>query len=296
MAARPPSVLQIGCGSFGPTHLEAWRRLGLRGSLWVADPEARAVAAAGDIPPAWIVADYREVLREVDAVVDIVAGTDRHVELCLAALAAGKDVFVEKPLTRVADDARRLADAVEHTGRVLQVGYYFPPPSAHLVCAGADRPRRTRRAALSLGQLLGLQARAQGGRPHRQRRRALPRFVQLAARRRTGRGVRRPARPLRPRSRGPVADPAHLRERRWPRSRPATSSPAASPTTSSPTPSPPRRSRYAGAKTRSRSTIRPSASSGIGCATNSIRTASGGRPSGTRLCPSSIRAARSRCS
>ncbi len=126
MAARPPSVLQVGCGSFGPTHLEAWRRLGLRGSLWVADPdpEARAVAAAGDIPPARIVADYREVLREVD-VVDIVAATDRHVELCLAALAAGKDVFVEKPLTLVADDARRLADAVEHTGRVLQVGYYF---------------------------------------------------------------------------------------------------------------------------------------------------------------------------
>ena len=40
MAARPRSVLQIGCGSFGPTHLEAWHRLGLRGSLWVElDPE-----------------------------------------------------------------------------------------------------------------------------------------------------------------------------------------------------------------------------------------------------------------
>jgi predicted dehydrogenase len=126
MSARPQSVLQIGCGSFGPTHLEAWRRLGLRDSLWVADPdvEARARAAAGDIPPARIVADFREMLREVD-VVDIVAATDRHVELCLAACAAGKDVFVEKPLTLVADDARRLADVVERTGRVLQVGYYF---------------------------------------------------------------------------------------------------------------------------------------------------------------------------
>jgi hypothetical protein len=52
MSARPQSVLQIGCGSFGPTHLEAWRRPGLRDSLWVADPhpEARARAAAGDIP------------------------------------------------------------------------------------------------------------------------------------------------------------------------------------------------------------------------------------------------------
>jgi predicted dehydrogenase len=125
--ARPiRRVLQVGCGSFGPTHLEAWRRLGLRDSLWVADPdpEARARAAAGDVPAERIVSDYREVLSEAD-VVDVVAATERHVEICLAALAAGKDVFVEKPLTLVADAARRLAEAVERTGRVLQVGYYF---------------------------------------------------------------------------------------------------------------------------------------------------------------------------
>lgn len=126
MAARPRSVLQIGCGSFGPTHLEAWRRLGLRGSLWVADPdpEARARAAAGDVPAERIVANCREVLGAAD-VVDIVAATDRHVEICLAACTAGKDVFVEKPLTLVADEARRLAEVVERTGRVLQIGYYF---------------------------------------------------------------------------------------------------------------------------------------------------------------------------
>jgi predicted dehydrogenase len=86
MSARPQSVLQIGCGSFGPTHFEAWRRLGLRRSLWVADPdpEARARAAAGAIPAERIVADYREVLGQAD-VEDIVAATDRHVELCLTA-------------------------------------------------------------------------------------------------------------------------------------------------------------------------------------------------------------------
>jgi predicted dehydrogenase len=121
-----PRVLQVGCGGFGPTHLEAWRRLGFRDALWVADPDpgARARAAACDIPAARIVADYRAVLDEVD-LLDVVAATERHVEICLAAIAAGKDVFVEKPLTLVAADARRLADAVEEADRIVQVGYYF---------------------------------------------------------------------------------------------------------------------------------------------------------------------------
>jgi predicted dehydrogenase len=125
-SARPQAVLQVGCGSFGPCHLEAWRRLGLRQALWVADPDpdAQARAAACDIPAERIVPDYRAVLREVD-VVDVVAATELHVEICLAAIEAGKDVFVEKPLTLVADEARKLAQAVERSGRVLQVGYYF---------------------------------------------------------------------------------------------------------------------------------------------------------------------------
>ncbi|MGH6896624.1 MAG: Gfo/Idh/MocA family protein [Geminicoccaceae bacterium] len=125
-STRPRSVLQVGCGSFGPSHLEAWRRLGLREALWVADPDpdARARAAACDIPAERIVADYRAVLPEVD-VVDVVAATELHVEICLAAIAAGKDVFVEKPLTLVTAEARKLAAALERSNRVLQVGYYF---------------------------------------------------------------------------------------------------------------------------------------------------------------------------
>jgi predicted dehydrogenase len=125
-ASHTRSVLQVGCGSFGPAHLEAWRRLGLRETLWVADPDpdARARAAACDVPAERIVSDYREALPAVE-VVDIVAATDRHVEICTAAIAAGKDVFVEKPLTLRADEARRLALTVERSGRVLQVGYYF---------------------------------------------------------------------------------------------------------------------------------------------------------------------------
>jgi predicted dehydrogenase len=38
---------------------------------------------------------------------------------------AGKDVFVEKPITVRTEEAENLAALVEETGRILQVGYYY---------------------------------------------------------------------------------------------------------------------------------------------------------------------------
>ena len=126
MTSLAPRILQIGCGGFGPCHIEAWRRLGHTERLLVADPDlaGRARAAEAGLPAAQIFPDFAAVLDQVD-VVDVVAPTDRHVDICLAALAAGKDVFCEKPLTLDPAGARAVAAAVEAGGRVLQVGYYF---------------------------------------------------------------------------------------------------------------------------------------------------------------------------
>lgn len=119
-------VLQVGFGGFGPVHLQAWLRLGLGGRLWVADPDpaARARAGAFNLPAERLVADYREALESVD-VVDVVAATDRHLEVCTAALEAGRDVFAEKPLTLDLAGSQAIAEAVARSGRILQVGYYF---------------------------------------------------------------------------------------------------------------------------------------------------------------------------
>jgi predicted dehydrogenase len=107
-------------------HLEAWLRLGLGDRLWLADPDpaARARAARWNLPPERIVADFERLLDRV-AVVDVLTATPAHAAICEAALAAGLDVFCEKPLTIELDDALRLAAKVAASGRVLQVGYYF---------------------------------------------------------------------------------------------------------------------------------------------------------------------------
>jgi predicted dehydrogenase len=123
MSKTSTSVLQVGFGGFGPVHLEAWRRVAA--DLWVADPDPGARArAATRLPAARVVADYRAALDKV-ALVDVVTPTAQHVDLCIAAIEAGKDVFVEKPLCLKVDEARRLADAVAASDRILQVGYYF---------------------------------------------------------------------------------------------------------------------------------------------------------------------------
>ena len=118
-------ILQVGFGGFGQTHLAAWRHLGLQSDLWIADPDPAARDRAKiHLAAERVVADYRSILAQVDAV-DVVAPTQQHVPICIAAIEAGKDVFVEKPLTLQVDEARQLAGIVEASDRILQVGYYF---------------------------------------------------------------------------------------------------------------------------------------------------------------------------
>jgi len=67
--------------------------------------------------------DYREVVnrRDVDAVV--VATPDHwHATVALAAMNNGKDVYVEKPMCHTLDEARRMMETGQRTGRILQVG------------------------------------------------------------------------------------------------------------------------------------------------------------------------------
>ena len=55
----------------------------------------------------------------------ICAETDRHEALVLAATAARKALFVEKPLGLGAGDAGRMADAIERAGVLFQTGFFM---------------------------------------------------------------------------------------------------------------------------------------------------------------------------
>lgn len=74
-------------------------------------------------PDATAFGDHRQLLemKEVDAV--LIAVPDHwHAAIAIDALNAGKDVYIEKPLTRVIDEGQAIVKAARENNRVCQVG------------------------------------------------------------------------------------------------------------------------------------------------------------------------------
>ncbi len=67
--------------------------------------------------------DYRELLTRSDLDGVVIAVPDQsHFRIASEALLAGKDVYLEKPMTYTIDEAEKLHEIVQRTGRMLQVG------------------------------------------------------------------------------------------------------------------------------------------------------------------------------
>jgi len=73
---------------------------------------------------AYATSEYEEILKDpqVDAVL-IASRNQHHAPQSLAALRAGKHVFVEKPMALTAAECAELSAAVEESGRQLTVGF-----------------------------------------------------------------------------------------------------------------------------------------------------------------------------
>lgn len=66
--------------------------------------------------------DYRDVFNKVDAL-SIATPTTSHYEIGLNALRAGKDLFIEKPITTTVKEAEELIEEADKRGCILQVGH-----------------------------------------------------------------------------------------------------------------------------------------------------------------------------
>jgi myo-inositol 2-dehydrogenase/D-chiro-inositol 1-dehydrogenase len=114
----------VGYGLWGRLHAEAIRKAPDARLVAVACASREtAAAAASDLPGVSVYQDYRALIarRDIDAV-DIVVPNHLHAEMGVAALEAGKDVLLEKPMAPTAADCDRLLDAERRSGRVLSIG------------------------------------------------------------------------------------------------------------------------------------------------------------------------------
>lgn len=129
------NIAVIGAGRMGAFHVETLEKMDATNLAAIAEPnEAIARERIGRRPIAWF-ADYRDMVSrpEVEAVC-ICAPSTRHAEIALDAIAAGKHVFVEKPIATTLQDGLRMAAAAREAGVKLMVGHIerFNPAVAKL--------------------------------------------------------------------------------------------------------------------------------------------------------------------
>jgi predicted dehydrogenase len=129
-------VGQIGCGRIASGHdMPGVFKSGLADIVAVCDLDSKRLVAgrariekfhreAGSpVPEIATYGDYRELLarKDIDAVV-ISLPDHQHAEVALAAVYAGKDIYLQKPFTMTHAESVLLRDAVAKSGRILQVG------------------------------------------------------------------------------------------------------------------------------------------------------------------------------
>jgi predicted dehydrogenase len=134
--SNPIGIAVIGAGYWGPNLVRnAQATPGLRLEYLCDLNEARAREVLGDYSTVRVSGDLGAVLADpaVDAVaIATPAGT--HVDIALAALAAGKHVLVEKPLAATWADGMKVVQAAEDAGRILMLDhtYCYTPAVAQL--------------------------------------------------------------------------------------------------------------------------------------------------------------------
>ena len=139
---RPLGVAVIGYSFMGKAHSNAWRNVGafypdappVRQQVLVGRDPAAVKTAADRYGWAESATDWTQVVGRDDIdIVDICTPGHLHADIALAALAAGKHVLVEKPLTNtVAESEELVAAAAAASGRAMTGFNYRRVPALAL--------------------------------------------------------------------------------------------------------------------------------------------------------------------
>jgi len=126
------TVAIVGCGIRGKQHASELARLADCEIAWVCDPDrdrsaevAEAVVAAGRPRPK-TVQDLRVILDDKSVAAVFVATPNHwHALAAIWAMQAGKDVYLEKPVSHNVSEGRRIVQVARKLGRICQTGTQY---------------------------------------------------------------------------------------------------------------------------------------------------------------------------
>ncbi len=163
------SVGLIGCGNLGLRHLRIYQKPMLEQGLIriaaVSDIYSAAKRRAQDelrLEPKDVHHEYEALLArpDLDAVL-VVTPEHWHHRMTIAALRAGKDVYLEKPMSFTLAEARDIDATVRRTGRILQIGAQWCSDPRYtiardLIGSGAIGPVLWAQSTYSMNSVFGL--------------------------------------------------------------------------------------------------------------------------------------------
>lgn len=120
----------IGCGGIMGHHIKGLvERKEAVSFAWLCDVDPKQMDAKGEIiaphqsAPPKRTNRFEEVLADKDVEACIIATPHHwHAPIALAAMQAGKDVYIEKPISHVYDEGKLIIAAAEKYGRIAQQG------------------------------------------------------------------------------------------------------------------------------------------------------------------------------
>jgi len=112
----------FGVGHLGKFHLNNWKEIKKAELIGFYDPND---TIAEQVTAKYQLTRFTDPDQLIDAcdLIDVVAPTPLHFQLCEKAIRKGKHVFVEKPLANTMEEARILVKLVRESNVKLQVGH-----------------------------------------------------------------------------------------------------------------------------------------------------------------------------
>ena len=116
-------VAVVGMGYWGKNLVRNFHQLGALAAVCDSDPAVKTICES-EYVAARFMPDFDSVLRATDiSAIALATPAVTHYQMAKAALTAGKDVFVEKPLAIDVWQGQELVELARSSGRILMVGH-----------------------------------------------------------------------------------------------------------------------------------------------------------------------------